>query len=83
MRVRDLTPGDVIFTLGLGSATFIVQAQHPIWPHLQLVVWYLHGSCTYSWDALSAMQELPGSIVPDNGLVHRVEILKQALGIGQ
>lgn len=60
-RVIDLQPGDLV-TLGDRSAVFIVQAEHPLWPVLQLVVWRLDDG-TASFDALSSIQEV-GDVAP-------------------
>lgn len=53
-RVIDLTPGDKIRENG---AVFITQARHPLWPHLQLVVWNMAPGI-WTFDALSPSQEV-------------------------
>jgi hypothetical protein len=55
--VAELIPGDIVDVLPLSSGTFIARTQHPIWPHLQLVVWRLADS-SWSLDALDARQDV-------------------------
>lgn len=57
MHVFDLRPGDVLFDPILGSYMFVCRGMHPIWPHLQAVVWCDSGG-NLSIDALSLRQEL-------------------------
>lgn len=56
--VAELIPGDLVTDdLGSFSATFVARTQHPIWPHLQLVVWRLEDTA-WSHDALSSRQHV-------------------------
>jgi hypothetical protein len=59
-QVSELTPGDLV-TLpshtGPRSAVYVTQAQHPIWPNLQLVIWRLHDG-SWSLDALDTNQDV-------------------------
>jgi hypothetical protein len=57
MRVIDLQPGDrVTDESETEYATFLVQSKHPIYPGLQLVVWWLSTDARWSFDALSPIQ---------------------------
>lgn len=57
MRVIDLQPGDrVTDESHTESATFLTQSRHPLYPTLQLVVWWLHSDARWSFDALSPVQ---------------------------
>lgn len=61
VRVIDLTPGDRITSMGIDGdihATFLVQSKHPIYPGLQLVVWWMHEEARWSFDALSPIQQV-------------------------
>lgn len=55
-RLDELLPGDVV-DLGPAHATYVAQAEHPIWPSLRLVVWRL-GDGSWSHDALDARQDV-------------------------
>lgn len=61
--VGDLLPGDLV-TLSVTdlSAVFIARTEHPLWPHLQLVIWKMSDG-SWSHDALFAQQEI-GTIAP-------------------
>ena len=59
--VAHLRPGDQT-THATGTATYITQTQHPIWPRLQLVIWRMNDG-TWSHDALSPAQEV-GCLTP-------------------
>jgi hypothetical protein len=59
-RVQDLTPGDRWDNAAFGDAIFITKAPHPLFPELELVVWWLIQQKRYSFDALRHTQELPG-----------------------
>jgi hypothetical protein len=54
VKVRDLVPGDKV-TNGSVTATFVQQAEHPIWTHLRLVIWRMPDG-SWSHDALDPMQ---------------------------
>lgn len=54
VSVNGLQPGDIVSMAGL-SATFVQQAEHPIWPGLQLVIWRLPDG-SWSHDALDPRQ---------------------------
>lgn len=68
MRVR--VPGET------DAATFVQRAPHPLWPHLQLVVWRLPGGA-WSHDALHAAQEV-GEVLPSTA-EERTQALRRAL----
>ncbi len=55
-EVQQLLPGDRV-DLGGRSAVYITQAMHPLWPHLQLVVWKLDDG-SWSHDSLAARQDV-------------------------
>lgn len=55
-RVSELIPGDLIGN-GDMKATYIAQAEHPLWPSLRLVIWHMPDG-TRSLDALSASQDV-------------------------
>lgn len=60
VRVRELHPGMVFETKGttrVTRATFICKTEHPLWPHLMLVVWKMSDG-TMSFDALNPFQDL-------------------------
>jgi hypothetical protein len=59
-RVQDLTPGDRWTSDTFGDTIFITKAPHPLFPELDLVVWWMIGPKKYSFDALRHTQELPG-----------------------
>lgn len=62
-RVIDLVPGCRVTVDQIkATATYIAQTRHPLWPHLQLVIWKLDDG-TWSHDALSPMQDV-GRIEP-------------------
>lgn len=58
------------------SAVYVTQAQHPIWPHLQLVVWRLVDG-TWSHDVLDSRQFV-GTVAPSTA-GERQKRLKAAL----
>jgi hypothetical protein len=74
-RVDELIPGDRIQVLGRTS-TYVGRLSHPIWKHLQLVIWRMDDG-TWSHDALDIRQEV-GSIQPTTP-EQRMQCLKQAL----
>jgi hypothetical protein len=60
IRVAELIPGQRVTLTGLfggRAATFVARTEHPIWPSLQLVIWWLHDGA-WSHDALHAQQDL-------------------------
>jgi hypothetical protein len=59
--VNKLTPGDTVTLAGLTS-TFITRTTHPLWPHLQLVIWWGPDG-EWHHDALMATQEV-GHVLP-------------------
>lgn len=63
MRVCDLTPGNRVSGPD-GTWIFIGQMPHPLYASCQLVIWWKDGPelDTYSFDALSPQQTLPGKI---------------------
>lgn len=73
--VRELQPGQVV-TGPAGSATFITHTQHPIWPHLRLVIWRLADG-GISLDALDAGQDVGQAAAAT--LPQRLEALRAAL----
>lgn len=69
MKVLELTPGDqIIVPFGEATATFVQQAEHPIWPHLRLVIWRMSDG-SWSHDALDARQDVgdPVHLFPSPG----------------
>lgn len=64
--VSDLEPGNkVTLSGGEVSGTFIARQEHPYYPGLMLVIWYLSDG-TWSFDALSHNQEV-GEPEPSTG----------------
>lgn len=55
-RIYELTPGDLVTNADM-SAVFVARTEHPIWPHLQLVIWRMDGG-SWSHDALDARQDV-------------------------
>ena len=59
--VVELLPGQIVDGPAgnpVESATFVAQTEHPIWPHLRLVVWKLHRNDSWSHDALDPRQDV-------------------------
>lgn len=79
--VGDLSPGDLV-TLSVTdlSAVFIARTEHPLWPHLQLVIWKMPDG-SWSHDALFAHQEI-GTITP-SAPEERTARLRRALWNGR
>ena len=84
--VADLEPGDRLTMpwpfggTGEKTSTFVAQCPHPLWPHLQLVIWRMD-DLTWSHDALDARQELPGTIDrPADGFARLDRLHKAILG---
>lgn len=68
--VSELQPGDLVRLptpahIGPSEATFIASTVHPIWAHLQLVVWRMPEGSPIEWshDALDARQDV-GDAIP-------------------
>lgn len=61
-RVIDLVPGCRVALDESDGAIYVAQTVHPLWPHLQLVIWKLDDG-TWSHDALSPVQHV-GEIEP-------------------
>lgn len=80
VRVVDLTPGDLV-NLGGHSATFVADTQHPIWPHLRLVIWHTDPALelpgNWSHDALD-FRQVVGTVKPATH-AERAERLRGAL----
>lgn len=55
-QVSELLPGDLVSQAGM-SAVFVTHCQHPIWPHLRMVIWRLDDG-SWSHDALRADQDV-------------------------
>jgi hypothetical protein len=60
--VNQLTPGDIVTLSGFAPATFITRTTHPLWPHLELVIWR-DPNGEWHHDALMATQEV-GHVQP-------------------
>lgn len=75
-----MRPGEWVPVLdpmrGDTSAIFVAQTEHPIWPHLRLVIWKMSDG-SWSHDALSAGQDV-GEPVPTSTL-DRASNLRLAL----
>lgn len=80
IRVESLRPGDLV-NQGHIKATFVAQTEHPLWPHLRLVIWRVPESLglpgNWSHDALDARQVV-GTVVPTQPH-ERVKRLRAAL----
>ncbi len=76
--VADLIPGDIVDVPVAGAGTFVARCQHPIWPHLQLVIWRLADG-TWSLDALDARQYV-GHARPANHLDRDLALRHALLG---
>lgn len=80
VRVHDLLPGDLV-NLGGHSAVFIADTEHPIWPHLRMVIWRTDPALglpgNWSHDALDFRQEV-GTLTPATA-VERAARLRDAL----
>lgn len=63
MRVFELAAGDIVEMAGT-RATFIGSLEHPIWPHLTMVIWKIHDNPDMEWshDALNFTQQV-GDVV--------------------
>jgi len=76
MRIADLRTGDLVKLPGAGSALFITDLEHPLYPMLRLVIWRTPDGVTFM-DALSARQDL-GEVAPST-LAERQARLRAAL----
>jgi hypothetical protein len=74
-RIEELMPGNLVTSIGR-SATFVSRCTHPLWPHLQLVIWRMDDG-TWSHDALDHRQEV-GQVEPST-FTERQKRLKAAL----
>lgn len=75
-RVSELSPGNVVENFGR-SAVFVAQTEHPIWPHLRLVIWKMDDG-SWSHDALDARQDV-GQLKPWDEPDERMATLRFAL----
>lgn len=79
-RVEQLVPGMKVIMPSGDQATFVAQTTHPLWPHLQLVVWRMPENWApdvWSHDALDARQDV-GAVVPCSS-IERATNLRHAL----
>ena len=79
--VADLTPGDVVEQPDGSTATFVVRTRHPLWPHLELVVWRLADG-SWSHDALHLMQHI-GRVRPSDIFSRKAQLQRALLGGGR
>lgn len=75
--VYALVPGDIVATDDR-SGTFITATQHPLWPHLQLVIWRMDDG-SWSHDALSAHQDV-GTVQPADLFSRKAQLQRALLG---
>lgn len=70
-KIKDLIPGDIVVGPFTGdTAVFVGAMQHPLYPRLQLVIWFMddrnlnekHGQ--WSHDALDAEQDVGTVFLP-------------------
>jgi hypothetical protein len=73
--VSALRPGDLDAHAG-HHAVYIAQTEHPIWPHLRLVIWRLEDGM-WSHDALDWRQDI-GTVTPSTA-AEREQRLRVAL----
>ena len=76
--VADLTPGDVVVLDGGDSATFVARTRHPLYPHLELVVWRLADG-SWSHDALHISQYV-GKVQPADIFARKAQLQRVLLG---
>jgi hypothetical protein len=76
-RVEELVPGMKVNMPNGEQATFIIRTTHPIWQHLQLVVWRMPDD--WSHDALEARQDV-GTVVPSTSYEREVNLRDAFLG---
>lgn len=59
MKVKDLTPGDIVENQPFGRGICITVTDHPLYRDLKLVIWVmLDGKDTIHFDALSNEQDI-------------------------
>jgi hypothetical protein len=76
--VAELIPGQIV-DLGTQSATFVAQVEHPLWPHLRLVVWRMHhDAMRWSHDALDPRQDV-GDTRPSNAEERQYQLRRALL----
>jgi hypothetical protein len=62
IKIRDLVPGDKL-TYAETCAIYIGRiTPHPLYSHLWLIIWWMVEEQRYSFDALSPLQEVPGTL---------------------
>lgn len=62
IKIRDLIPGDKL-TYAETSAIYIGRTTpHPLYSSLWLIIWWMVEEQRYSFDALSPLQEVPGTL---------------------
>lgn len=79
VRIFELFPGDIVTRHAPErevKAAFIGRTRHPLWPHLDLVIWRLDDG-SWSLDALLARQEV--GLIKDTPPEKRNEILRACL----
>lgn len=76
-KVRELIPGDQVILIGM-PGVFVTRLNHPRYPGLQQVIWYLPLQGEYSFDALRPDQEI-GQLVESTNedRVRRLETFLQ------
>lgn len=78
-RVCELMPGDKITLVGIGSAIYVTQMEHPHYSGLQMVVWAgVPPDGGFSFDALHPEQEV-GEIGTRDSSDKRAVRLRRAL----
>ena len=78
--VADLVPGDVV-RLGDDSATFVARTIHPLWSHLELVVWRMADG-SWSHDALYISQYV-GEVQAADVFARKAQLERALLGGGK
>jgi hypothetical protein len=67
VKIRELTPGDLVKISGLGKSIFIGRVpQHPLYPNLSLVIWWLEHEKRYGFDALDPGQQIDATVDSSN-----------------
>lgn len=75
--VAELLPGDLVSNGGM-SAVYITRTTHPIWPHLELVIWRMEDG-SWSHDALLARQDV-GAVTDATTPERRVRLHRALVG---